>query len=73
MEALQSLGGPVELIPAYGRVYKTREECVQAWMDGKDFKILNGPYCSVRDQNYLRFNYSTVWILWNRCDAVRVI
>lgn len=73
MEALAMVSGPVELLPAYGRTYKTKQECIQDWTAGRDFKIVGGPYCSVRDQNYLRLNYSTVWILWNGSDLVRVI
>ena len=43
------------LIPAYGRNYKTREEIIKAWEEGKDFKIATvahkdcGRYTSVRD------------------------
>lgn len=37
------------LISAYGRTYHTREQALQAWEDGKDFQIVNGPYCSIRD------------------------
>jgi hypothetical protein len=35
--------------PAYGRVYMTKEQALQDWKDGRDFKIVNGPYCSCRD------------------------
>lgn len=34
----------LELIGAYGR-----ETSMQDWQDGKDFKIIGGPYCSIRD------------------------
>jgi hypothetical protein len=34
---------------AYGHDYKTWEDCEKDWKDGKDFKILGGPYCSNRD------------------------
>ena len=37
------------LTPAYGRTYATVEEATKAWQEGKDFKIINGPYCSIRD------------------------
>jgi hypothetical protein len=36
-------------IPAYGRQYKTTEECLKDWNEGKDFKIACGPYFSIRD------------------------
>jgi hypothetical protein len=73
MEAIAQVSGPLELIPAYGRVYLTKEDAVNEWMAGRDFKVINGPYCSVRDSNSLRFGYSSVWICWNRVDSVRVL
>jgi hypothetical protein len=73
MDAIAQVSGPVELLPAYGRVYLTPEDAVKDWMAGRDFKIINGPYCSVRDSTNLRFDYSSVWICWNRVDTVRVM
>lgn len=37
------------LVGAYGRTYRDIESMEADWLDGKDFKILNGPYCSIRD------------------------
>lgn len=37
------------LIGAYGRVYNTRTQAARDWANGKDFKVINGPYCSIRD------------------------
>jgi hypothetical protein len=37
------------LLAAYGRSYKTQEEMLKDWEDGKDFKIYGGPYCSKED------------------------
>lgn len=37
------------LVPAYGRQYATEDVAKAAWDAGKDFKIVNGPYCSKRD------------------------
>lgn len=34
---------------AYGRTYKNATACSQDWEDGKDFRIVGGPYCSNRD------------------------
>lgn len=34
---------------AYGRKYKTLEDAKADWNLGKDFKIVRGPYCSIRD------------------------
>jgi hypothetical protein len=73
MDAIAQVSGPLELLPAYGRVYHTKEEALADWMAGRDFKIINGPYCSVRDATNLRLDYSSVWIYWNRVDTVRVM
>ena len=43
----------VVLLPAYGRTYETIEAAEKDWNEGKDFRILNGPYCSIRDQTLL--------------------
>lgn len=37
------------LIGAYGMNYQTPEQVLAAWEEGKDFKIIGGPYCSIRD------------------------
>lgn len=39
----------IVLLPAYGRQYESLDTAEQDWIDGKDFKILKGPYCSIRD------------------------
>lgn len=39
--------------PAYGRKYSSPEEAVAAWKDGRDFKIIRGPYLSIRDSDQL--------------------
>ena len=60
MNALDQVSGSLVVIPAYGRKYSTKEAAVQDWKDGKDFKIANGPYCSIRDLD--KVSYSTIWI-----------
>ena len=45
------------LLPAYGRRYETESEMLQAWKDGKDFHIYNGPYCSIRDVEIMQLEY----------------
>lgn len=36
--------------PAYGTQYSLEAQALEAWQNGKDFKILpDGPYCSIRD------------------------
>jgi hypothetical protein len=53
---------PLMIMPAYGRQYKTSEEAKADWNAGKDFKIVNGPYLSIRDAKYLKDTYSSVWL-----------
>ena len=38
---------------AYGRTYKDWTEAETDWVSGKDFKIVGGPYMSVRDLDRL--------------------
>lgn len=47
---------PVEIVikPAYGKCYKSGDEVLAAWKSGKDFKIVGGSYCSIRDRVRLR-------------------
>jgi hypothetical protein len=53
---------PLMIMPAYGRQYKTSEQAKADWNAGKDFKIVGGPYLSIRDTNYLKDTYSSVWL-----------
>ena len=62
MTALNQVSSPVFLLPAYGRTYKTKQQAINAWQDGKDFQIYNGPYCSIRDIDALRQMSSGVYI-----------
>lgn len=39
--------------PAYGRKYESIEAMEADWNAGKDFKIVKGPYCSIRDLELL--------------------
>jgi len=39
----------MKIIPAYGRSYKTPDAAIEDWKAGKDFRIVNGPYLSIRD------------------------
>jgi len=50
------------IMPAYGRQYKTSQEAKADWEAGKDFKIVNGPYVSIRDINSLKDKYTSVWL-----------
>ena len=60
MNALNEFSSSVVLLPAYGRKYKTKHEAIADWKSGKDFKIVDGPYCSIRDLEKLQA--SSVWI-----------
>ena len=53
------------LQPAYGRKYKTIEEAQKDWNDGKDFKIIPGPYLSIRDLSELKSGYDSIVVLVN--------
>ena len=48
------------VMPAYGRSYSTSEQAIADWKSGKDFKIVNGPYCSIRDLDYIECD--SVWV-----------
>ena len=37
------------IVGAYGRKYKSLDEAKADWEAGKDFRIVRGPYCSIRD------------------------
>jgi hypothetical protein len=53
---------PLMIMPAYGRQYKTAEEAKADWNAGKDFKVVCGPYLSIRNIDYLKDNHSSVWV-----------
>ena len=54
------------LIPAYGRKYETEVEAFEAWQSGADFKIEDGPYCSIRDIDLIRKNYPVISIRYGK-------
>lgn len=47
---------------SYGRYYESKKEAIRDWEAGLDFKIINGPYTSVRDLEYLTANYDKILI-----------
>jgi hypothetical protein len=49
---------------AYGRVYNTASEAEKDWADGKDFKIVNGPYTSIRDEEQLKEDFGSIVIAY---------
>jgi hypothetical protein len=50
------------ITPAYGRIYKTNEDYRKAWLAGLDFKIIDGPYCSIRDKEYIELHYTPTFV-----------
>lgn len=64
MQALNQVTSQVVLVPAYGRKYKNKDAVMVDWYAGKDFKIDNGPYTSIRDISYLKETSSGVYIYW---------
>lgn len=60
---------PYTILPAYGRTYQNAEQALADWNDGKDFKILFGPYLSIRDsERMIKDGRSTINLVWNVTD-----
>ena len=53
---------PSMLMPPYGRQYNTSEEAKADWNAGKHFKVVCGPYLSIRNIDHLKSTYSSVWL-----------
>lgn len=53
------------LLPAYGRFYNNHEEMQFDWHKGLDFKILEGPYTSIRDYWDLADNFGLIMLSLN--------
>lgn len=66
---------PVYLMAAYGRKYLSKAEVLKAWKEGLDFKIVGGPYCSIRDVDALKNIYNKIFLEYGNANdhAVRVI
>lgn len=62
MEALRQVTSQMVLAGAYGRVYKTKKDALRDWEAGKDFRIVGGPYCSIRDVDLMTEQSSGVYI-----------
>lgn len=62
--ALSQVTTPIVLRPAYGRKYATREQALEAWVAGKDFKIYAGPYCSIRDYAAMQQQFCNIYIAY---------
>jgi hypothetical protein len=65
--AVEQLLDNLYLVPApWRRWMQTREEIIEDWQAGKDFRIESGPYCSIRDIEHLRSSYNRVYIIHSR-------
>lgn len=56
---------PLILVGAYGRTYFNEAELLKDWLGGKDFKILSGPYCSIRDVEELKTKFYRIIISYD--------
>lgn len=54
----------LEATPAYGRTYADSVELLAAWNGGKDFRIKNGPYFSIRNLEQLKREYTHIHFHW---------
>lgn len=50
------------LVPAYSRIYTKKNDMLKDWKSGKDFKIMAGPYCSIRDKESMLKDFRTIEI-----------
>ena len=53
------------LVGAYNRTYSSEEAVVTDWLGGKDFKVLSGPYCSIRDLEELKTKFNRIVISYD--------
>jgi len=63
---------PLILVPAYGAKYNSATDALHAYQTGKDFKILGGPYTSVRDEKLLVAQFGDIYIRWTLNQYVEV-
>ena len=57
------MGYRIELYKALPFVH-AKQDTIDAWEAGKDFKIVNGPYCSKRDFNQLKKDFDIIELKW---------
>lgn len=46
-------GNTTVVTGAYGRTYDSIDHAMEDWVAQKDFKVVSGPYCSIRDFDIL--------------------
>lgn len=70
---MQQISSETVLLPAYGRKYDSLTHMKADWDVGKDFKIgPNGPYCSIRDIEYLKNSSSQVTLTQDYHKYIKV-
>lgn len=52
----------IELTYAFGCTVTSMQDLIRVWEAGKDFKIKNGSYTSIRDLDYLKQEYDCIVI-----------
>ena len=72
MFGLQQVSSPIVIVAAYGRKYTTKEAALKDWNAGKDFRIFDGPYCSIRDLPALKASASTVHLTLDHFTFITV-
>jgi hypothetical protein len=70
--AIAQVSSAIYLVAAYGRYYTTKDQVLQDWMAGKDFKIHGGPYCSVRDLEAMRSSFCTIYLCYGSDKVLEV-
>jgi hypothetical protein len=63
----------ITLKAAYGRKYKTEESALLDWIGGKDFQIINGPYCSIRDIDLMKSQFDQMQIRYGIFGSFRYV
>jgi len=60
--------------PAYGRNYVASDDAINSWKAGADFKIVGGPYLSIRDAEKLKEDgYDRIYLHFNKEFSYRII
>ena len=60
----------ITLLPAYGRKYTTKESALLDW---KDFKIVMGPYCSIRDIDMMKSQFDGIQVRYGEFGDYRYV
>lgn len=64
----------IRLVAAYDRKYNTLDEAKADWIAGKDFKIIKGPYCSIRDtEAFKAIGYNVVLFAGDKLQFSEIV